>query len=100
MTTGAPAAVEPPERADKCRRVGRRLAFYCGGMTMALKGQTEEGKGLAEMHSFVDGVPDVQLVGIVYRPKSRAAGVVLNVCPWCSESLRWWPEAKQATEGA
>jgi hypothetical protein len=96
--------VEPtkPDTLGKCRRLGRRFATYCAGMKEALKWQTEEGKGLSELHGFVEGASDVQLLGVAYRNKARAEGAVLNVCPWCGESLRWWPTVVEghATEGA
>jgi len=95
----APSPVGLPER--KCHRAGGRFASYCQGMTEALKGQTEQGKGLGELHGFVDGAPDVLLLGVTYRPKARTAGLLLNVCPWCGESLQWWPTTgdARATEG-
>jgi hypothetical protein len=94
-----------PTRADalgKCRRLGRRFATYCAGMKEALKEQTEEGKGLSELHGFVEGASDVHLLGVAYRNKARVPGALLNVCPWCRESLCWWPTVVEdhATEGA
>jgi len=61
-------------------------------MREALRGQTSEGKGLAEMRGFVDGKPGVVFLGVVYRSKARSPGFVLNVCPWCGAALRWSPE--------
>lgn len=90
------------EPLGKCRRLGRRFASYCAGMKEGLKGQTEAGKGLSELHGFVEGASDVQLLGVAYRNKARVPGALLNVCPWCGESLRWWPTVVEghATEGA
>lgn len=71
-------------------------------MTEALKGQAEEDKGLSEIRGFVEGAPDVALLGVAYRPKAHEPGLVLGVCPWCCASLCWWPTVvdEQATEEA
>jgi hypothetical protein len=93
----SPPQPEPTVTA-KCRKVGQRFGSYCTGMREALKGQTQEGKGLAEMVGFVDGVDGARLLGIVYRVKAKTSGLILNVCPWCGETVKWWPEVAGTSE--
>jgi hypothetical protein len=77
----------------RCRKAGRRFAVYCEPMSSAIAAQTDNGKGLAECAGFVEGVEGAALLGVVYRPRANTAGFLLNACPWCGESLQWWPKA-------
>jgi hypothetical protein len=71
-------------------------------MREALNGtqaEAKEGKGLSTVVGWTDDMPKdarPRLLGITYRPKSRAPGFLLNMCPWCGAPLKFWPEPKPA----
>ena len=82
---------------SQCRKVSRRFAVYCTAMAQMLREQKEDGKGLSEMSAW-EGEEGVTLIGLIYREKYKAQGIMLNLCPWCGESLRWWPD-KEKVDG-
>jgi len=77
----------------RCRKAGQRFGVYCSAMSQAMAVQTENGKGISECVGFVDGVDGAALLGVVYRTSAHRTGMLFNACPWCNESLKWWPEA-------
>jgi len=76
----------------KCSKLG-----WCEAMGQALRrtAPNSEAKGL----SIVYGWPakattgSATRLGVVYRERARAPGMMLNVCPWCAAEIHWWPQA-------
>jgi len=80
--------------------MGRLFAVWCEGMKLTLGPSPEtdrETKGLGVSVGWLGDEKQPRLIGIVYRPKARAQGIVLNHCPWCGASLRFDIDEREAT---
>jgi len=80
---------------EKCKQVTKTYAVYCTAMKQALSAQNPHGKGLSEFVVWEEldtPKPSTKLIGLLYRETSKAPGIMLNLCPWCGESLKWWPD--------
>lgn len=85
-----------PFASPKCSSNG---LFWCPGMqTAAPARHGAEGKGLSVCMGWPADVSSgpPQYIGIVYRPKARAQGILLNACPWCGARVR--PEDSKPAE--
>lgn len=65
---------------------------WCAGMRIALEGSHENstGKGLSVTRGFLGEEKTPRLIGVTYRSSSKHEGIVLNLCPWCGRSIRFW----------
>jgi hypothetical protein len=59
----------------------------------AVINQTVRDVGLVTMELFDWRTQDVFIGGVNYKKTAKDRGLVLNTCPWCGNSLRWWGEA-------
>ena len=74
----------------KCdpRRTGSSL--FCESLSDRLNESNARGKGLSTYETF-DMERDVYTMqGVVYKTSQKDKGLMLNHCPWCGESLKWW----------
>jgi hypothetical protein len=80
--------------SERCYHRGGTFGAWCDPMRKSLNPSDSAGKGLSMMIGWPNDAPGVkaQLLGVVYRPKANAQGFVLNSCPWCGASLKFWPE--------
>lgn len=64
---------------------------WCAGMTMALENSREnsETKGLSVSRGWYGESPREVRRAVIYRPRSRQDGIVLNFCPWCGRQIRF-----------
>lgn len=67
---------------------------WCAGMRMSLEHTRANShrRGLTtvivtNLHTGKD-----RLVGVAYRKDAKDRGVMLNTCPFCSASLRFWEQ--------
>lgn len=89
MTAGDERGSVPQDTMRRCTR--RR---WCEGMALALHGvpQNGTGKGLSASRGWVGeplGTDPPKLIGVTYHTKARDPGIILNLCPWCGERIRF-----------
>ncbi len=62
---------------------------WCEGMRLALTGTPEnhDGKGLSVSRGWLGDEEKPRFLGVTYKPRPRAQGLVLNHCPWCGQRI-------------
>jgi len=64
----------------------------CFGVQEIVQIATGRYKGLQHVHltNMKTGVS--RYAGIIYRKHATDKGTMLNFCPWCGESIKFWEE--------
>lgn len=83
LLDGEKSMPHPP----KCRIEGGEPVF-CDTLYNLLGNPHGKGLGIFEVTTMATGKS--RCAGVCYKKSSKDLGMLLNVCPWCKESLEFW----------
>ena len=64
---------------------------YCSALYARTNEPGFSGKGLITIKQLSEDKKE-KILGVIYKSDKADKGLMLNNCPWCGESLKWWED--------
>jgi hypothetical protein len=73
-----------------CEKISDEEWRFCKSMDRAAQLINDHRKGLVPIEVTHVETLKTRMIGIAYKTGPHDKGVMLNQCPWCGASLKWW----------
>jgi hypothetical protein len=70
---------------------------FCKTLNERMDMLGHRGKGIQPLMVMTKSYTSMETRGAMYKTNAKDRGLMLNFCPFCGESLRWW-ENKESTD--